>query len=131
VRLKRALAAQRGGALAFPIQGSGLETRSFCHIEDLVQGVMVMLDKGEHLGIYHIGTPEEVAIGELARRMAAIAGCEITLLPSALPAGSTLRRCPDISKLSALGYRPAVPLDQGLPAVLHWCWEHESMAPAA
>ena len=131
VRLKRTIDAQASGPLSFDIQGSGEETRSFCHVDDLVQGVMVMREKGEHLNIYHIGTTEEVSIADLARRMAAIAGREIALRPSAVLAGSTPRRCPDISKLAALGYAPRVPLDEGLPPTLKWYWDHESMAPAA
>jgi len=95
-----------------------------------VRGVMVMRDKGEHLGIYHIGTMEEVTIADLARRMAAIAGREIVLRPSPLREGSTPRRCPDISKLAALGYRARVPLAQGLPPVLEWYRDHVAMAPA-
>ena len=131
MRLKRAIAGHANGALPFPIQGSGAETRSFCHVDDLVAGVLVMRAKGEHLGIYHIGTTEEVSIADLARRMARIAGREIALAPSAALAGSTPRRCPDISKLAALGYRPRVALDQGLPPTLEWYWAHDSMAPAA
>ena len=131
VRLKRTIDAQASGPLSFDIQGSGEETRSFCHVDDLVQGVMVMREKGEHLNIYHIGTTEEVSIADLARRMAAIAGREIALRPSAVLAGSTPRRCPDVSKLAALGYAPRVPLDEGLPPTLKWYWDHESMAPAA
>jgi nucleoside-diphosphate-sugar epimerase len=131
VRMKRAMDAHAGGAVAFPIQGSGEETRSFCHVDDLVQGVMIMREKGEHLGIYHVGTMEEVSIADLARRMARIAGREIALGPSTVLEGSTPRRCPDISKLSALGYRPRIPLDEGLPPTLKWYWAHESMAPAA
>jgi nucleoside-diphosphate-sugar epimerase len=131
VRMKRAMDAHAGGAVAFPIQGSGEETRSFCHVDDLVQGVMIMREKGEHLGIYHVGTMEEVSIADLARRMARIAGREIALGPSTVREGSTPRRCPDISKLSALGYRPRIPLDEGLPPTLKWYWAHESMAPAA
>jgi nucleoside-diphosphate-sugar epimerase len=130
VRLKRAAAAQSSGPLPFPIQGSGAETRSFCHIDDLVAGVMIMREKGAHLGIYHVGTMEEVSIADLARRMARIAGREIVLTPSAVLAGSTPRRCPDISKLAALGYTPRVPLNEGLPSTLEWYWDHESMAPA-
>jgi nucleoside-diphosphate-sugar epimerase len=130
VRLKRAATAQASGPVSFPIQGSGAETRSFCHVDDLVAGVMIMREKGAHLGIYHVGTMEEVSIADLARRMAAIAGREIVLVPSAVLAGSTLRRCPDISKLAALGYTPRVPLDEGLPPMLEWYWDHESMAPA-
>jgi nucleoside-diphosphate-sugar epimerase len=131
VRLKSTIGAQADGPVSFDIQGSGEETRSFCHVDDLVQGVMVMREKGEHLNIYHIGTTEEVSIADLARRMAAIAGREIALRPSAVLAGSTPRRCPDVSKLAALGYAPRVPLDAGLPPTLKWYWDHESMAPAA
>jgi nucleoside-diphosphate-sugar epimerase len=130
VRLKRADTAQSSGPLPFQIQGSGAETRSFCHIDDLVGGVMIMREKGAHLGIYHVGTMEEVSIADLARRMARIAGREIVLAPSAVLAGSTPRRCPDVSKLAALGYTPRVPLDEGLPPTLEWYWAHESMAPA-
>jgi len=131
VRLKRVTSKHASGAVPFSIQGSGAETRSFCHVDDLVQGVIVVREKGEHLGIYHVGTAEEVSIADLARRMAKIAGREIVLDPSAALAGSTPRRCPDISKLAALGYRPRVPLDEGLPPTLKWYWDHESMAPAA
>ncbi len=131
VRLKRTCAEHSSGTVPFPIQGSGNETRSFCHVDDLVQGVMVMRERGEHLGIYHIGTIEEVSIADLARRMAAIAGRAIVLQPSAVLAGSTPRRCPDISKLAALGYRPRVRLDDGLPPALAWYWEHETEAPAS
>ncbi len=71
---------QPAGRLRFEIQGSGEETRSFCFIDDLVAGVMVMREKGEHLGIYHVGTMEEVTIADLARRIAAHAGREIDLV---------------------------------------------------
>jgi nucleoside-diphosphate-sugar epimerase len=123
MRLKAAGRERASGALAFPIQGSGEETRSFCHVDDLVAGVMVMREQGEHLGIYHIGTSEEVTIADLARRMAGIAGREIVLEPSSVLRGSTPRRCPDISKLRALGYRPRVALNEGLPPTLKWYWD--------
>jgi nucleoside-diphosphate-sugar epimerase len=129
VRLKRACAAHPLGTVPFPIQGSGDETRSFCHVDDLVAGVMVMREKGEHLGIYHVGTTEEIGIADLATRMAAIAGRDIALERSVVLAGSTTRRCPDISKIWALGYRPRVPLDAGLPPTLTWYWNHEREAP--
>src|SRR5882724_2799384 len=123
VRLKRAIGEHSDGAVPFPIQGSGAETRSFCHVDDLVQGVLIMREKGEHLGIYHIGTTEDVTIADLARRTAAVAGREIALAPSTVLQGSTPSRCPDVSKLAKLGYRPRVPLDQGLPPTLAWYWD--------
>jgi nucleoside-diphosphate-sugar epimerase len=120
---------QPSGRLRFEIQGTGEETRSFCFVDDLVAGVMVMRDKGEHLGIYHVGTTEEVTIAELARRVAACAQREIELVPGRLQAGGTMRRCPDISKLARLGYKPRVPLDQGLRPTLDWYWSNAQLAP--
>ena len=124
MRLTEAIGNHASGAVPFPIQGSGKETRSFCHVDDLIAGVLVMRERGAHLGIYHIGTPEEISIAELARRMAAIAGREITIEPSAVLPGSTPRRCPDISKLAALGFSPRVALDAGLPPVVRWYWDY-------
>ena len=129
VRLKRAAAAQPSGPLAFPIQGSGEETRSFCHIDDLVDGVMIMREKGEHLGIYHVGTTEEITIADLAARVAAHGGRELALIEKPTPEGGTERRCPDIAKLQKLGYKPQVSLAQGLPPTVDWYWAHENLAP--
>jgi nucleoside-diphosphate-sugar epimerase len=129
LRLRDAKDAARGEKISFAIQGSGRETRSFCYIDDLVQGIMIMRSRGEHLGIYHIGTREEITIAELARRMAAQAGCEIDLVPSSALPGSTPRRCPDIAKLSQLGYRPSVLLAQGLPPTMRWYFDNAHLRP--
>ena len=129
LRLHAAAKRQPAGTLRFEIQGTGRETRSFCHIDDLIAGVMVMREKGEHLGIYHIGTAEEIAIAELARNIANHAGREIELVAGRLPPGGPVRRCPDISKLAELGYKPRVPLAQGLPPTLDWYWQHADLAP--
>ena len=131
LRLKRAASQHTSGKVPFEIQGNGRQTRSFCHVDDLVLGVMVMRAKGEHLGIYHVGTTEEVAIADVARRIAAHAGREIELVSRPAPAGGTERRCPDIGKLSKLGYAPQVPLAKGLPPTVDWYWANESLAPKA
>lgn len=129
LRLKRAAAQHKNGKVPFEMQGDGRQTRSFCHVDDLVRGVMVMRAKGEHLGIYHVGTTEEVAIADVARAIARHAGREIELRPTPAPAGGTERRCPDISKLARLGYTPQVPLAKGLPPTVDWYWTNESLAP--
>ena len=128
-RLKRAAARQPSGILPFEIQGDGRQTRSFCHVDDLVRGVMVMRENGEHLGIYHIGTAEEITIAALAHRAAAHAKREIELKFTPNSPGGTERRCPDIAKLAALGYAPQVPLANGLPPTLDWYWANEHLAP--
>jgi nucleoside-diphosphate-sugar epimerase len=123
-RLQTLAATQPAGRLPFAIQGSGEETRSFCFIDDLVAGVMAVRERGEHLGIYHVGTTEEMTIADLARHVARFAGREIEIIPGSPAAGGTSRRCPDISKLSRLGYKPRVPLDDGLEPTLKWYWHH-------
>jgi nucleoside-diphosphate-sugar epimerase len=129
LRLQALAARQRTSPLRFGIQGIGAETRSFCFIDDLVAGILVMREKGEHLSIYHVGTMEEVTIADLARRVARAAGREIELVAGEAAAGGTLRRCPDISKLAGLCYNPRVPLDEGLRPTLDWYWRNADLAP--
>jgi len=131
LRLNAAAKSQPSGTIRLEIQGTGKETRSFCFIDDLVGGVMVMREKGEHLGIYHVGTTEEVEIADLARRMAGIYGREIELIAGKPAPGGTARRCPDISKLAKLGYKPRVPLSEGLKPTLDWYRQNAERAPKA
>jgi dTDP-glucose 4,6-dehydratase/UDP-glucose 4-epimerase len=58
-------------------------------------------------------------------------GCTAMLRPTAAPLGATERRCPDISRLRALGYTPRIALAQGLPGVVSWYAEHAKQTPAA
>jgi len=129
LRFYAAAKAQPSGTLRFEVQGTGNETRSFCFIDDLIAGVMLIRSKGEHLGIYHIGTMEEVTIADLAQRIAAIAGREIKIVSGKPAPGSTARRCPDVSKLAKLGYKPRVPLNEGLKPTLDWYRRNGELAP--
>ncbi len=114
------------GPVAFPIQGDGSQTRAFVHIDDAVDGIVTVIDKGEHLGIYHVGNPEEVAISDLARQVVACFGREAEIIAGPPAPGGTDRRCPDIGRLTRLGYRPRVPLADGLPGVVNWYAERIS-----
>lgn len=129
LRLKTAAAKHPAGRVPFPLQSDGHETRSFCHVDDLVSGVMIMRAKGEHLGIYHVGTTEEITIAKLAAHVAARAGRDIELIAGPALPGGTERRCPDIAKLRKLGYAPRVSLDAGLPPTVDWYWANADLAP--
>ena len=107
-----------GGEL--PIQGDGTATRCFCYIDDAVDGLLALHERGE-TGVYHLGDPrEEVAVADLALRIARFYGKNVRLAPSQLPKGSPLRRVPDISKMRTLGFEPKVSLDDGLARTLEW-----------
>lgn len=123
-RLTTLAAADSARPLPFPIQGSGEQTRSFIYIDDFTRGLMLTIDKGEHRGIYHIGTMDEVSIKDVALRIAEQLNLPITLIPGPEAPGGTLRRCPDIRKIQALGFSPAVPLDAGLRSTVPWYREH-------
>src|SRR5262249_33594247 len=76
---KAQLEAMNSTEKIFKILGDANETRSFCYIDDFIKGLMIVRDLGEHMGIYNIGTTEEVTIGELAVRMATRVGKQIIL----------------------------------------------------
>ena len=123
------LCRQSNGAVVLPIEGSGNETRSFVFIDDLIAGLMLVLEKGEHLAIYNIGTEEETSIKQLAEEVARYFDREVQIAPGQLKAGGTLRRCPSIKRLSALGYKPIVSLKQGLALTIPWYVKHADKNP--
>jgi dTDP-glucose 4,6-dehydratase len=106
-------AALRGQAL--PIYGKGSQTRSFCHVDDMVRGLIGALD-ADHPGPINLGNPEEVTIAQLAERCLAIYGdgrAHVAYEP--LPADDPRKRCPDIRLArAALGFEPTIDLDSGL-----------------
>jgi nucleoside-diphosphate-sugar epimerase len=115
----------------FPIQGTGEQTRSFVFIDDFIDGLIAVLRDGEHLNIYNIGTEDEIAIADLARRIGELFGKSIEIVPGPPAAGGACRRRPDIAKIAALGFVPRVPLDQGLAITMNWYRDNAHLAPAA
>lgn len=123
------LTAGKSGAVQFPIKGDGCQTRSFVHIDDFTDGLMQVIENGEHLGIYHIGTTDEVSVVELARQVVACFGVDVEIVPGEAPAGETSRRCPDITKLRGLGYAPRISLAKGLKETVGWYADNAHLNP--
>jgi nucleoside-diphosphate-sugar epimerase len=120
MRMQKLDREQKTGVLKFPIQGSGQETRAFVFIEDFIDGLVLVLDKGRHLNIYNIGTMEEIRIAEVASLIGKYLKREIELISGESAKGSTLRRCPDTSKLTQLGYQPKFSFEEGLSLTVDW-----------
>jgi len=129
IRMKRLVDASDADSVRFPIQGTGEETRAFVYIDDFTDGLMLAMARGDHLGIYHVGTMEELAIAEVARIVGAYFGRRVEIVPGALPVGGPARRCPDTAKIEALGYRPRVAFRDGLPLAAAWYAEHADRGP--
>jgi dTDP-glucose 4,6-dehydratase len=96
------------------VYGDGSQTRSFTYLEDLVAGMLAVLDKGDHLP-FNIGNPVETTILEFAKKIIELTGSSSEIVFRPLPTDDPKQRCPDISRArSALGWEPSVELDEGL-----------------
>jgi nucleoside-diphosphate-sugar epimerase len=105
----------------FPIYG-GNETRTFCYIDDAIDGTKLILESDQSDGqIIHVGRDdEEIKIVDLAKKLFSISGNNPSIDIKSAPSGSVMRRCPDINKLRNMGYGPKVNLVNGLTKTLKW-----------
>jgi UDP-glucose 4-epimerase len=104
----------------FPIQGTGEETRSFCYIDDAIEGILLCTTKGKSREIYHIGTEDEIKIADLVKEISGCLGLKIKIKEGKPLSGGTKKRCPGISKIKALGYDPMTSLKEGLMKTIAW-----------
>jgi nucleoside-diphosphate-sugar epimerase len=123
-RLAEQVARTPSGPVSLSIQGSGQETRAFVYIDDLVDGVLRIIEDGKHLEIYHVGTDREVSVRDLVHALGEAFQRPVSVEPGPLQPGGTMRRCPDITKLRALGYEPQVTLAEGLARTVPWYREN-------
>ncbi|MEM1111608.1 MAG: UDP-glucuronic acid decarboxylase family protein [Pseudomonadota bacterium] len=98
------------------IYGDGSQTRSFCFVDDLVDGLMRLMDSGpDFAGPVNLGNPNEFTMLELAEQVLAITGSKSELVFEPLPLDDPKQRQPDISLAgSALEWQPTIQLEQGL-----------------
>ena len=98
------------------IYGDGSQTRSFCYVDDLIAGLMALMETGPDItGPTNIGNPVEFTVRELAEKVIAQTGSASKIVEEPLPQDDPKQRQPDISKAKReLGWEPKVPLEQGL-----------------
>jgi dTDP-glucose 4,6-dehydratase len=100
--------------LPITVYGDGKQTRSFCYVSDLIDGIHRLLESGEHEPV-NIGNPQEITILEFAERVRALAGANVPIEFRPLPQDDPRQRCPDISKAHRiLQWQPKVGLEEGL-----------------
>ena len=98
------------------IYGDGQQTRSFCYVDDLVEGLIRLMNSGDDVtGPINLGNPGEFTMLELAENVVRLTGSKSKLVHRPLPSDDPRQRKPDISKAQAiLDWRPTVPLEEGL-----------------
>lgn len=96
------------------VYGDGSQTRSFCYVSDLIEGIYRLLESDEHLPT-NIGNPHEITILEFAERVNKLVGRETPIVFKELPQDDPKQRCPDIAKARRiLKWEPTVNLEEGL-----------------
>jgi UDP-glucuronate decarboxylase len=104
------------------IYGDGTQTRSFCYVDDLVEGLLRLSRyEGAQPGPVNVGNPTELTVSDLADRVIALTGTEAELVYRPLPVDDPRRRRPDIGKArKLLDWRPEVGLQEGLEQTIAW-----------
>ena len=98
------------------LYGDGMQTRAFCYVDDLIEGMIRLMATGpEVTGPVNVGNPHEIPVRELAERVIRLTGSSSRIVHRPLPQDDPLQRCPDITLArSVLGWQPSVDLDDGL-----------------
>jgi UDP-glucuronate decarboxylase len=98
------------------IYGDGTQTRAFCYVDDMIDGIVRMMATPDDItGPLNLGNPVETAVGELARLIIALTGSRSKIVHRPLPVDDPIQRCPDISEAKAiLDWQPHTALEPGL-----------------
>ncbi len=105
------------------LYGTGLQTRSFCYVDDMIDALIAMMGSQEKFtGPVNVGNTDEFTVLELAKHIVSISGSSSKVsVGKPLPADDPTRRCPDISlALANLGWKPKVALKDGLARTIEW-----------
>ena len=118
--LRKARLAVEAGEPGIAIWGTGTPRREFLHVDDAADGLVHILQHYDEAGPINLGTGEDIAIADLARLVMDVAGLpgKLTTDPSK-PDGTPLKRL-DVSRLTALGWRPSIGLREGVEATWRW-----------
>ncbi len=104
------------------VYGDGRQTRSFCYRDDLVEGMIRMMDgPDDFIGPVNLGNPEEFTILDLAELVLELTGSQSKLVHRPLPVDDPARRRPDITLAKTrLGWQPTIPFRAGLAKTIEW-----------
>jgi UDP-glucuronate decarboxylase len=104
------------------VYGDGLQTRSFCYVDDLIDGMIRLMNTSDEItGPVNMGNPTEFTILQLAQKVIELTGSKSQIIYQSLPADDPMQRKPDITLAKELlGWQPAVQLEQGLVKTIEY-----------
>jgi GDP-L-fucose synthase len=119
-----------GGETPLRVWGDGTATRSFLYVDDLVRGLMAVVERARQREAINIATDEEVSIADLARLVVRLAGRDVPIeFDAARPSGQPRRLCDTTCARTRLGFKAEVPLGEGVARTIAWYRAHA--APVA
>ena len=115
-RVVSSLIVQALQGVPMTIYGDGSQTRSFCYVDDLVEGLIRLMESGDDVtGPINLGNPGEFTVLELAQKVQQLVGGDTSIDYRPLPQDDPVRRKPDITQAQKkLGWEPTIALDEGL-----------------
>jgi UDP-glucuronate decarboxylase len=120
------------GGRDITVYGDGLQTRSFCFVADMVDGLIRLMESDLADGPVNLGNPQEVDMVALVSRIVDLTGARSPIVHRPLPTDDPRRRKPDISRAKAvLGWEPRTGLDEGLEATIAWFAQEREQAGRA
>jgi len=103
------------------VYGKGSQTRSFCYVDDLIDGMVRMMNCENFIGPVNLGNPEEYTILELAKLIISMTGSKSKIAYKPLPSDDPRQRMPDITLAKEkLGWKPSVPVEEGLKRTIEY-----------
>ena len=103
------------------VYGDGSQTRSFCYVDDLVDGIFLMMNKENLPGPVNLGNPSEISINELAKEIIDLVGSKSRLINKELPIDDPKQRCPNIDVAKEkLGWKPSYNRQEGLKKTIKY-----------
>ena len=104
------------------IYGDGRQTRSFCYVDDLIDGIIRMMESGEDfIGPVNLGNPSEFTVMQLAQKVIALTDSKSNIIHLPLPSDDPTQRKPDIAlAVKELGWEPKIDLETGLLATIRY-----------
>jgi UDP-glucuronate decarboxylase len=107
------------------VYGDGKQSRSFCYVSDLIEGIVKTMNQNKTLGPVNLGNPKEFTVLELAEKVIRLTGSKSKIVYKPLPEDDPIQRRPDITLAKKeLSWEPKIELEEGLKKTIEWFKEN-------
>jgi GDP-L-fucose synthase len=123
--IRKFIEAKQNNKSEVTVWGSGTPLREFLHTDDLAKAVLLCMEKYDDAQQINVGSGVEISILDLAHKIAEIVGFEGSIVMDLSKPDGTPRKVLDITKVSNLGWKPTISLDQGIASTVEWYLENK------